>query len=39
MLHGFLFAPTSIEPVARLYDLLAATIRGAGLPRTASALA
>jgi acetyl esterase/lipase len=28
MLHGFLFAPTSIEPVARLYDLLAATVRG-----------
>jgi acetyl esterase/lipase len=28
MLRGFLFAPTSIEPVARLYDLLAATVRG-----------
>ena len=27
MLHGFLFASTSIEPVARLYDLLAAAVR------------
>jgi acetyl esterase len=26
MLHGLLFGPTSVEPVARIYDLLAATV-------------
>ena len=28
MLHGFLLLPTSIEPVARIYDLLAAAVSG-----------
>jgi acetyl esterase/lipase len=37
MLHGLLFGPTSVEPVARIYDLLVDTIRGAGLPTTAGA--